>query len=495
MSAADADRPGIGESDGGDSLGRGSGDDASERVLLFGDGGDPDDPFRRPPDPGPATAAPSTADEFDDLDLDQLLADDVIVDDGSAHDDFLLDDFDDDFDDAAPWSPVPPDPSAWLDSAAADASAVPGAEIPAAEPVKPRRHLVIDDFDGMDEPGPGRGPGAGIGASVSGNLGEGRSPVANSGVPNAMAPSAPSAPGTRVIIDGTDDLPDAIVLSDTRREGGNLLIGDDDDLSALVLPDEKPKMNQKVRQRRITVRRSIGRKRLKWILGIGVPVLAIVVALAVLASPLFSVKTVTVDGAVHTSADQLEAILGPLRNKPVLTIDTQQVERQLGTLPWVRRVAVDAQFPSSLEVSLIERVPAAAYVGTDLSWRIIDIDGGVIDMVPGGAQPSDFLAIFGPGPDLQPGQNAGTAYQTLAQLAATLDGLPTLRPLIASISVVGPDINLNLTTTATVNLGTASDLRQKLAVLLTLLSDPEREIDKVVSINVSDPTKPAIAPG
>ncbi len=437
---------------------------------------------------------------------------DVIADDGSAHDDFLTDDFDDfdDFEDDdltddelgvlhhveppfidrpvlaadpdAPWSPLPPDSIRWLESP--DSPGVIGDGAPAAEPIKPRRHLVIDDFDGMDEPGPGRGPAARP-------IAAGRATVGETAV--ATAPAS-GTPGATVIIDGTDDLPDAIVLSDTRRDAGNLLIGDDDDLSALVLPDEKPKMNPKVRQRRITVRRSVGRKRLKWIVGIGVPLVAIIVALAVLASPLFSVKTVTVEGAVNTSPEQLEAILGPLRNKPVLTIDTQQVERQLSGLPWVRRVAVDSQFPSSLKVSLIERVPAATYIGTDLSWRIIDIDGGIIDVVPGGAQPSDFLAIYGPGPNLQPGQNAGTAYQTLAQLAATLDALPTLRPLVESISVVGPDINLALTNSATVNLGTASDLRQKLAVLLTLLSNPDCDIDKLVSINVSDPTKPAIAP-
>ena len=475
QSEAKADRPSASESGGDGVRGRSPRVEQSEEQSAS--------LFRPPSEPGLADVAPPAAGEFDDFDLDALLLDDVIADDGSTHDDFLLDDFDDDFDAGdpnAPWSPQLPDSIGWQESSEESVGSDGEAAVP--EPIKARRHLVIDDFDGMDEPGPGRGPAAAAAAPRPAHVGVGSAAV-------------PGRPGAKVIIDGTDDLPDAIVLSDTRRDAGNLLIGDDDDLSALVLPDEKPRMNPKVRQRRITVRRSIGRKRLKWILGIGVPLVAVVVALAVLASPLFSVKTVTVEGAVRTTPEQLEAILGPLRNNPVLTIDTQQVERQLSSLPWVRRVAVDAQFPSSLKVSLIERVPAAAYIGTDLSWRIIDIDGGIIDIVPGGAQPSDFLAIFGPGPDLQPGQNAGAAYQTLAQLAATLDALPTLRPLVASISVVGPDINLALTTTATVNLGSASDLRQKLAVLLTLLSDPERDIEKVVSINVSDPTKPAIAPG
>ncbi len=474
-------------------------DAVDEAGIVLGVGGDPDDPFRRPKesvssdDPVTSPAVPpvsspvgsparfSADDDFDDLDLDALLGDEVISDDGSSHDDYLLDDDDDsrsiDIDDPdVRWNPQLP--------ADDDRSPETGAD---SAPEKPRRHLIIDDFDGMDEPGPGRAAGTGLAQGAA------SAPSA----PPTGSPAGGVTPGpvNKVIIDGSDDLPDAISLSDTRREGGNLLIGDDDDLSALVLPDEKPKMNPKVRQRRISVRRGKGRKRLKWVLGIGIPLMLVVAALAVMASPLFSVETVTVDGAVHSSAEQIEAIVGPLRNKPVLTIDTQKIERQLRALPWVRRASVDAQFPSSLKVSLVERVPAAAYVGTDGSWRIIDIDGGVIDIVPDGAQPADFLPIFGPGPDLAPGQNAGAAFQTLAQLAATLDALPTLRPVIVSISVVGPDINLALTTEATVNLGTAGELRQKLAVLLTLLSDPACNIDKIVSINVSDPTKPAVEPG
>ncbi len=444
------------------------------RVIPDGVGGDPDDAGRYVAGPGGAglqdleDAGLQDA-GLEDADFEDAGLDDLFVDDGGGHDDFLLtdDEFDqfdefDEFDDGAGDGtgdrPAPAEPQ-------------PSGPPPAA----PRRHLVIDDFEGMDEP------------LVR--------PAGSARFAAAVPPASDLAGSGRVgpvVIDGTDDLPDAIALSDTRRDGGNLLIGDEDDLSALVLPDERPKMNPKVRQRRISVRRGLGRKRLKWVLLLGIPLLLVVGALAMLASPLFSVETITVEGIVHTPADQLEAIIGPLRGEPVLTIDTHQVERRLEGLAWVRRAAVDADFPRSLHVSIVERIPVAAYVGSDGSWRVIDIDGGVIDIVPDGAQPADFLPILGPGPDLLPGQNAGSAYQTLAQLAATLDALPTLRPLVVSISVAGPDINLALSTGASVDLGSASELRQKLAVLLSLLADPERDVAEIVSINVSDPSKPAI---
>ena len=63
----------------------------------------------------------------------------------------------------------------------------------------------------------------------------------------------------------------------------------------------------------IAVRRAEGRKRLRWVRGLAVVVLLIVVAgLAVLGSSLFSIDDVTVTGNVYTDAERLDAIVADL---------------------------------------------------------------------------------------------------------------------------------------------------------------------------------------
>lgn len=481
----------------------------TDRVVLFGDGDEPDEPTPSVPDVDP---------DFGDLSvLDGAPLHPVVslghgADDpvwappapGTERDDEVIDGFDDEFDvddfiiegpddsfggdadpdesSADPWPVDPWAPDAWSPEPPPTAAPSPPADDAAPPPVRPaaappRKHLVISDFD--DEP------------ELEAIARSTPSPVVPARTPPAATPIADSV-GGKVVIDATDEPPDAVVLGAAPRDGGGTLtFGDDDDVE-IVLPGEKPKMDERVRKRRISVKRSAGRRRLRLLLFIAIPLVVIAGGLAALSSSLFAVDDIVVTGNVYTTDADLEPILATVRGEPTLTIDTQKLEGQLAALPWVRRASADARFPHRLVITIVERDPAATYAGTDGQWRVIDVDGGVIAVIEGGGQPADLLPILGAGPDLAAGQNSGPAYQTLAQLATTLDGLPSLRPAVASLAASGPDIAINLTTGAVVNLGSSNDLRAKLAVVLTLLSDPERKLEDITSINVSDPTKPAI---
>ena len=118
----------------------------------------------------------------------------------------------------------------------------------------------------------------------------------------------------RIIIGGDDnsDLPDAIDVSDL----------------VPVPPSSGPPVDPRLRSRRIDVLRAKGRKRLVLVLGaLGIVVL-VLGTLAVLASPLFSVKQVQVNGALYTTDEALEPILGSVRGEPILTVDTNAVARE-----------------------------------------------------------------------------------------------------------------------------------------------------------------------
>ena len=300
----------------------------------------------------------------------------------------------------------------------------------------------------------------------------------------------------RIIIGGDDnsDLPDAIDVSDL----------------VPVPPSGGPPVDPRLRSRRIEVFRAKGRKRLVLVLGaLGIVVL-LLGTLAVFASPLFSVKQVEVNGALYTSDEVLEPILSQVRGEPILTVDTNAVRTKVQALPWVRRAEVRTDFPRTLVIDVDERTPAAVYIGGDGRWRVIDRDGRVIAVELG--QPIDYMAVEGVGPDLEPGSDAGPTFRALAELAETIADLPELAVVTDRLTLSaadefgivllragtdpaasGSDDDPGTSDDAThtvVNLGPASNLRGKLAVLITL--QREGELVDAVSVDISDPDKPAI---
>ena len=189
--------------------------------------------------------------------------------------------------------------------------------------------------------------------------------------------SQPSdAPARKVIVIGDDDRPDALYLDE---ESGSRLrevhAGDEDNTggrSTIVIKDldesgsietlparSSGSMDPRVRARRIAVRRAKGRKRLIWV-AIGAAILLVMVgAVAVLASSLFDVRTIDVQGAVYTDPQQLSAIIDELQGDAILLVDTRQIERRLESIAWVESARVSTQFPHDVFIDIRERRPVA----------------------------------------------------------------------------------------------------------------------------------------
>lgn len=301
-------------------------------------------------------------------------------------------------------------------------------------------------------------------------------------VPGQPGPATATAPApvprterppTRLVI-ADDDLPDAVEISEIPLDGSGAV-----------------KVDPRIRRRRIDVQRAAGRRRLIVVLLIVFVFALIVAALAVLASPLFSVSKVEVSGAVYTTPEELAPIIDDAKGKAILTLDTDAIVARLEQLPWVRAARVESDFPSTLKIEIAERQAIAAFVGADAQWRVIDRDGRVIAVIPNGAQPAAYLPIDGTGPDAQPGVVAGDAYRVAGELALSLPA--ELRVVTAAITL-GKDgsIGLRLTSGTAVDFGAPNDLRTKLAVLIQRL----REVDPstLASVNLTDPFNPGLVP-
>jgi cell division protein FtsQ len=199
-------------------------------------------------------------------------------------------------------------------------------------------------------------------------------------------------------------------------------------------------------------------------------VVLVIAALAVLGSSLFAIEDVRVDGAVHTDPARLQAVVDELEGTPVLRADTDRAERDLEAIPWVAAARVTTQFPHGATIELRERAPVATFQGGDARFRVIDIDGRVLDVLD--AQPIDYLPITSDSvADLEAGQFASQGFIAAANLVQSLT--PELRALATSVAVTpnGSDLRMELTDGRQVRFGPGRELVVKLVRLQTKLDE------------------------
>ena len=198
----------------------------------------------------------------------------------------------------------------------------------------------------------------------------------------------PAKPPVKVIAIDDDDRPDALYLDeesgsrlrevhDDESGGRSTIIIQDLDESGSIeaLPARSSgSMDPRVRARRIAVRRAKGRKRLIWVAIAAAILLVLVGAVAVLASSLFDVRGVDVQGAVYTDPAELTKIVDGLKGDAILLVDTRAIERQLESIAWVESARVSTRFPHNVFIDIRERKPIATFEGSDNKFRVIDRD-------------------------------------------------------------------------------------------------------------------------
>jgi len=306
-----------------------------------------------------------------------------------------------------------------------------------------------------------------------------------------------AAPERKLIVIAEDDQPDAVYLDDeteqrhramqgsTADESGErstIVISDLDDSSAVDVSAGSAggSMDPRLRARRVAVRRAEGRRRLVWVgVAVGI-VLVVVAAAALLASSLFDVTTIDVEGAVYTDPVALQAVIDDLTGEPILLVDTQDVEARLESIPWVESARVSTDFPHRVVIEIREREPVATFEGTDGRFRVIDRDGRVLDVIVG--RPIAYMLVTGTNPDTDQGLFAGPPYAAVAQLVIALP--PEIRAITESVGVDAAtgDMSLLLDGGVEVQLGGASRMQDKLARLLQKVREG---LDGVVRIDVS----------
>ncbi|NNG98511.1 FtsQ-type POTRA domain-containing protein [Gordonia araii NBRC 100433] len=173
-------------------------------------------------------------------------------------------------------------------------------------------------------------------------------------------------------------------------------------------------------------------------------------------TPLMSVRKVAVSGVSQHSgltAEQVTAHAGVPKGRPLLQVNTAEAARRVASIAEVETARVRRQYPSTIEVIVVERTPVAR-VETDNAVHVLDrlavpyrhYERGVA--VPREVARLPLLKTPNPGP---------TDPATKAALRVVTELPPDLRGRIASVNAESPvNITFALRNDATVVWGDAT---------------------------------------
>lgn len=109
----------------------------------------------------------------------------------------------------------------------------------------------------------------------------------------------------------------------------------------------------------------------------------------------FTLQDLSIEGAQHTSREDIAAALGFGPGTSLLAIDTAEAQARIERLPWVRRAQVMRLLPSSIHVAIEEREPFAVWQ-LDGKLHLVAADGTVLAPAEAGAH-SELPLIVGAG--------------------------------------------------------------------------------------------------
>jgi cell division protein FtsQ len=199
-----------------------------------------------------------------------------------------------------------------------------------------------------------------------------------------------------------------------------------------------------------------------------------------LAGPVLTVRAVQVDGLATLPADVVQEAAGIGAGTPLLRVDVDGAEARVARLPQVASAEVTRDWPASVVITVVERVPVAV-VGEPGQRFLVDAEGVLFDTVTGSAPDRVVpLDVATPGPDDD---------ATRAGIAA-LSSLPAaVRDDVESAAAASADdISLTLTDGTVVRWGDASESGEKSAALVGILEQiSDENLEPAGTIDVSAP--------
>jgi len=223
-----------------------------------------------------------------------------------------------------------------------------------------------------------------------------------------------------------------------------------------------PRIDPRIRRRRVEVKRDEGRRRLRVLLtGLGF-FLAVAAAVGLVHSPLLTVSSVSVLGARATDPTAIVQIARLDTHPLMVDVHAASINRQVAALPWVKTAKTERHWPQSVRITVTERVAVAQLEAGSGQWALTDEAGRVLDVGPRQPDLPVLAGVANPGPP-------GAVLHAAEALTVARVLPPDLRSRVKEVAVVADGIDLALTPRGTAHLGGIDRLGEKLTAVATVL--------------------------
>jgi len=226
--------------------------------------------------------------------------------------------------------------------------------------------------------------------------------------------------------------------------------------------------------KRLTARTVKGLRLIVW--SVVLAVTSVALGLALYFTPAMSARAIVVTGLSTVTRDEVVGVAQVRPGTPLLQINTDEVAEQVAGIRQVASVRVQREYPSTLRITIVERIPVVVKDFGD-GPHLYDRDG--VDFATAPPPPGlPYIDVDDPGPADPPTR-------------AALEVMTALRPeVVAQVSrVAAPSVSsitLTLTDGRTVVWGTTERTGEKAEKLAALLTQPGRVYD------VSSPDLPTV---
>jgi cell division protein FtsQ len=193
-------------------------------------------------------------------------------------------------------------------------------------------------------------------------------------------------------------------------------------------------------------------------------------------TPIMAARNVVITGVGAVTQEEVIAAAVVKQGTPLLQVNTDDVAERVATIRRVATARVQREYPSTLRITIVERVPVAVKDFPD-GPHLFDRDG--VDFATGPSPPNlPYLEVDNPGPSDPP---------TKAALAVMTALRPEVAGQVARVSAPSvASITLTLVDGREVVWGTTDRTEEKAQKLAALLTQPGHTYD------VSSPDLPTV---
>ncbi len=257
--------------------------------------------------------------------------------------------------------------------------------------------------------------------------------------------------------------------------------------------DERPAIDPRIRQRRVAIQRSRGRRRLRWITGALAVLVLLIAVVGALHTPLFSARAVSVSGLhPHTSDAAIVAAAGLEHQPPLISVDPGATARRVDALPFIASAHVHRHWPDGVTISVTERVPRLVMAGPGASWSVLDAHGRTLDVEAAPPPGLPALAVVTAGGAVHPARVGGTLTPAGSFGLIVCRTLPPAfsAQVVSVTEAADATVSLRLNSGITVLLGTDTDMEAKYEDVAAIIA--HASLHGATTIDVTVPESPTV---